>query len=303
MPALIEKQAPESPPGGVAEPMDEATAARLADFAGRFRPVFARADQARWLPVYLRGLLQPGGRKCVEAMVRTLPEFADRPAAAAQALQNFLHQSPWDEGRLLAALWAELLPAWRQGGGGPVVAHEVALPKRGTHSVGVQRQLAAEQNRKVNCQVAVAVGAVGPAGYVPLAIRLYLPRAWQRDDGRLDAAGVPAEHRAAATKADMAAGLLDALRAGGWPVGGVAAVGGLATADELSEALASRGLARAELGPDAAAHLAGAVASLRDEYGLGHFEGRSWRGWHHHTALALAAWGFRWLARRGDGPA
>jgi SRSO17 transposase len=36
---------------------------------------------------------------------------------------------------------------------------------------------------------------------------------------------------------------------------------------------------------------------LKEELGLDHFEGRSWRGFHHHTALVLLAYGFLALER------
>jgi len=35
---------------------------------------------------------------------------------------------------------------------------------------------------------------------------------------------------------------------------------------------------------------------LKQELGLGHYEGRSWRGFHHHGTLCIAAYGF--LSRR-----
>jgi len=31
---------------------------------------------------------------------------------------------------------------------------------------------------------------------------------------------------------------------------------------------------------------------LKQELGLGHFEGRNWRGFHHHATLCIAAYGF-----------
>ncbi len=38
---------------------------------------------------------------------------------------------------------------------------------------------------------------------------------------------------------------------------------------------------------------------LKQEVGLGHFEGRSWRGFHHHATMCIAAYGFL-VSERGD---
>jgi hypothetical protein len=38
---------------------------------------------------------------------------------------------------------------------------------------------------------------------------------------------------------------------------------------------------------------------LKQEVGLGHFEGRGWRGFHHHATLCIATYGFL-VSERGD---
>lgn len=40
---------------------------------------------------------------------------------------------------------------------------------------------------------------------------------------------------------------------------------------------------------------------LKQELGLGHFEGRNWRGFHHHASLCIAAYGFLMLERLRSG--
>ena len=41
---------------------------------------------------------------------------------------------------------------------------------------------------------------------------------------------------------------------------------------------------------------------LKQELGLGHFEGRNWRGFHHHATLSIAAYGFLVLERMPFSP-
>jgi hypothetical protein len=40
---------------------------------------------------------------------------------------------------------------------------------------------------------------------------------------------------------------------------------------------------------------------LKQEFGLGHYEGRGWRGFHHHATLCIAAYGFL-ISERGAIP-
>jgi hypothetical protein len=87
--------------------------------------------------------------------------------------------------------------------------------------------------------------------------------------------------------------LLDAARAAGVGGAGLAAGPGWRPSEEMHAAAAGRGLACLEALP------AGQAEALRDcrlrlfgRLGLGHFEGRSWRGFHHHGCLVALAAGF-----------
>jgi SRSO17 transposase len=41
---------------------------------------------------------------------------------------------------------------------------------------------------------------------------------------------------------------------------------------------------------------------LKQELGLGHYEGRGWRGFHHHATLCIAAYGFLIIERAAFSP-
>ena len=107
-----------------------------------------------------------------------------------QALQQFVNQSPWDEHAVLRRYRARLAQTFASPKG-IFVIDDVSFPKQGRHSVGVQRQYCGALGKKANCQVAVSVHYVSPAGHYPLDLRLYLPDCWLADPERLDKAGVP----------------------------------------------------------------------------------------------------------------
>ena len=49
-------------------------------------------------------------------------------------------------------------------------------------------------------------------------------------------------------------------------------------------------------------HIERDYQELKQEVGLGHFEGRGWRGFHHHATLCIAAYGFPDLRKGDDSP-
>jgi SRSO17 transposase len=302
---------------------------RLDAFGEAFREDFRRRDQARWAAVYLQGLLlATEERKTIGTMARRVVLPADLVVEdVAQALQNFVNQSPWDERLILRRLRSRMAAAVAEEDGA-IVIDEVAVAKQGRFSVGVQRQFSGILGRKTNCQVATVLYHYGAGGVWPLSLRLYLPKSWLGNDARLDSAGVPAEYRRPQTKAGIALELLDELRAEGWP-SRIVVTG--ATDGDLLQALQERGLTcvaeseanqftRSVRHPSPSEANAALISndpiddrlrhlwqgrhatresgrSLLQDFGLEHFEGRSWRGFHHHASLVLLAYAFRSLDR------
>lgn len=71
------------------------------------------------------------------------------------------------------------------------VLDDTGFPKKGTFSVGVQRQYSGTLGRRDNCQVATSLHLAGEMGSGCVALRLYLPESWATDRAARGRAGVP----------------------------------------------------------------------------------------------------------------
>jgi SRSO17 transposase len=274
---------------GSLSPLTNTRLARFEKYVSTFRPVFHRADQFLRFRGYLRGLLEPTERKNVESIAAATGRVMLTESNLPQALQHFVSHSPWDAGRLLSAV-RRCAVATRPDSAAVWVVHDGVFTKKGRHSVGVQRQFARALGKKVNCQVGVFVARLGPAGYFPLAARLYLPAAWLRENA--DPRAIPVEDREPATKSEIALRLIDELRVEGDVLGGVIGEAEYITGAKFRDGLTTRGLTVQEGQEDRVAEALRRFEWLKNTLGLDHFEGRAWHGWHHHVGLVFTAYGF-----------
>jgi SRSO17 transposase len=177
-----------------------ATARELVQIHHRFAPLFGRKEAQAQSLVYLNGLLLASGRKSAEPMALAFGQADDGGISQNQvlALQRFLTYSPWsaqDVQREVQDVFAQrLVPSTTDWPIGTVaVIDESGFVKKGSESVGVQRQYCGRVGKKENCQVGVFLVGVTPAGTALLEQQLYLPKSWANDAQRRQKTAVPEE--------------------------------------------------------------------------------------------------------------
>jgi SRSO17 transposase len=151
--------------------------------------------------VYVRGLVEQGGRKSLQPTVFRLGESPAR----YESVQQFLADSPWDPALLVRACAERVAPeigvlAW--------IVDDTGIAKDGEHSPGVKRQWSGTLGKVDNCQVTVSVHAAGARGTLPLGWRLYLPQEWCASELRRARAKIPAAVEFG-TKPALARGLIE----------------------------------------------------------------------------------------------
>lgn len=198
-----------------------AAAGELVRLHERFAPLFGRKEARQQSLVYLNGLLLHHGRKSAEPMALEFGTPGEQGISQLQVLglQRFLTYSPWDYQdiqREIQAVFAEqLMPAAQTWSIGTVgVVDGSAFVKKGTQSVGVQRQHCGRLGKIENCQVGVFLTGVTPAGCALLDHQLYLSKEWAKDKKRREQTYVPQGIRFR-TEPQIAADLLRRTQAAG----------------------------------------------------------------------------------------
>jgi SRSO17 transposase len=202
----------------------------LGRIGGRFRRV-----ETRWrVRSFLLGLMVGLAR----ANCWTLAEHAGE--ASPHGMQRLLARAVWDADEVRDDLRGYVVD--RLGSVGAVlVVDETGDLKKGTATVGVQRQYTGTAGRVENAQVAVYLAYATDRGHAFIDRALYLPRSWTDDRDRCAAAGVPDE-TGFATKPTLARQMITRALDAGVTAGWVAADEVYGNDPALRKELARRGL-------------------------------------------------------------
>src|SRR5512135_3081664 len=147
--------------------------------------LFVRPEPRATASAYVLGLLSAVERK----NSWWLAEAAGH--ACPRAMQRLLTTARWDADAARDLVRSQVVD--HLGPGGVLIFDETGFLKKGTHSVGVQRQYSGTAGRIENTQLAVFATYATDLGRGLIDRRLYLPQSWCADADRRAAAGVPAD--------------------------------------------------------------------------------------------------------------
>ena len=139
----------------------------------RIGPIFARSETRERAQAYLRGLLSPIERKNGWQLAEEAGE------ATPYAMQYLLDRARWESEHLRDAVRAYV----REQLGDPesvLVIDETGFLKKGTKSVGVQRQYSGTAGRIENCQLGVFLSYSSSKGHTCWIENCICPRAGRR---------------------------------------------------------------------------------------------------------------------------
>ena len=176
----------------------------------RIAPRFARFEPLRHAGELLAGMVSGLDRK----NCWTIAEH--RGAATPHAFQHLLGRARWDAEAVRDDVRDYVIDAFGDPGA-ILVVDETGDVKKGTHSVGVQRQYSGTAGRIENSQVGVYLTYAAPRGHALIDRALYLPKSWTEDPGRCADAGIPQSECGFATKPALAKQLIDRAVAAGVP--------------------------------------------------------------------------------------
>ena len=206
-----------------------------------YSPLFQRREQREAAHTSLPGWLATLPRKSIEPMVLAVGGVAPK---AVRAMPSLSSEGPWNDERLWHQHWQEV-EVDLGAADGVLMVDGSAVPKQGSHAVGVKRQYCGELGNRANGQAGVFVGSASAQGSTVLERRLDVPTEWLTDDAYVERRtqcglppALPCKTKPAVAQEMLAAVVQSQARRGRWVVAD-AALGGN---PGLLEGVAGRGL-------------------------------------------------------------
>ena len=167
--------------------------------------------------------------------------YADIPESNYQAIQQFVSDSPWDDGQLMDQIAREanqILGGHRHTA---LMLDETSFVKKGDSSVGVQRQYCGRLGKTENCQLGVfaCFGRGDKAAVVDF--RLFLPESWAQNLPRCEKAQIPEDQRQHRSKLTLALDLVTTAKARGLEFEWLLADSAYGCSNEFCQALEALG--------------------------------------------------------------
>jgi len=156
---------------------------RMAQFVQPYAAKLATAEQRGYAQDYVAGLCAPVERKTSE----TIAYFHGQDR---QGLQRFIGSLEWDHRPLVHELVRQVGAKLGEEDG-LLVIDPSAFSKKGTESVGVQRQWNGRLGKLDNCQVGIYLAYVSRREQALVDVRLYVPKSWAKDRVRRKKCRVP----------------------------------------------------------------------------------------------------------------
>lgn len=174
----------------------------------RIAPRFARREPVDHAAALMLGMVSGLERK----NCWTIAEH--RGDGTPHGLQHLLARAKWDAEAVRDDLRDYVVEEFGDPGA-VLVVDETGDVKKGTTTVGVQRQYTGTAGRIENAQVLVCLTYAASRGHALVDRALYLPKSWTEAPQRCTTAGIPAQDRGFSTKPALAKNLISrALQAG-----------------------------------------------------------------------------------------
>src|SRR6266576_2314929 len=154
----------------------------LGHFLKPFLDRLGHKARRQMCPLYVSGLIGPGDRKSIQPMAKRLA------LGECDQLHHFIAAGVWDAAPVETEL---LIQADRLVGGDDavLVIDDTAIPKKGTHSVGVAAQYASALGKTANCQTLVSLTLARGEVPVMLGVAIVSSRELDEQSSSAEASG------------------------------------------------------------------------------------------------------------------